>query len=170
MPSRCFGSAAAVPCRLAGQERQKKRVLSRRGRAATRISRLCRTKPSGVRTLSVTPDERFHRHQRFGKKYRALLSHARTRRPGYRVGYRERRARCADTAGHAGFPKGGTRPFGRNGLGLSPEEARDEIVRMEGFFSLLGETEEVYTEWKRLVMTYKVIGVQVHEARLGAAD
>jgi predicted nucleic acid-binding protein len=62
-----------------------------------------------------------------------------------------------------------TRPLERNGLGLSPEEARDEIVRMEGFFSLLGETEEVYTEWKRLVMTYKVIGVQVHDARLVAA-
>jgi len=27
----------------------------------------------------------------------------------------------------------------------------------------------VYSEWKRLVMTYKVIGVQVHDARLVAA-
>jgi predicted nucleic acid-binding protein len=62
-----------------------------------------------------------------------------------------------------------TRPLDKNGLGLSPEEARDEIVRMEGFFSLLGETEEVYSEWKRLVMTYRVIGVQVHDARLVAA-
>jgi len=62
-----------------------------------------------------------------------------------------------------------TRPLEKNGLGLSPEEARDEMVRMEGFFSSLGETEDVYSEWKRLVTTYKVIGVQSHDARLVAA-
>jgi predicted nucleic acid-binding protein len=62
-----------------------------------------------------------------------------------------------------------TRPREKNGLGLSPEEARDEMLRVEGFFSLLGETEEVYSEWKRLVLTYQVVGVQVHDARLVAA-
>jgi predicted nucleic acid-binding protein len=62
-----------------------------------------------------------------------------------------------------------TRPLEKNGLGLSPEEARDEIFRLEGFLSLLAETEEVYDEWKRLVMTYRVIGVQVHDARIVAA-
>jgi predicted nucleic acid-binding protein len=69
----------------------------------------------------------------------------------------------------AEFRNVATRPLEKNGLGLSPEEARDEIVRIEDFFSLLGETEEVYSEWKRLVMSYKVIGVQVHDARLVAA-
>jgi len=36
-----------------------------------------------------------------------------------------------------------TRPLDKNGLGLSPDQASDEIARMEGFFSVLGETEEV---------------------------
>ena len=69
----------------------------------------------------------------------------------------------------AEFRNVATRPLEKNGLGLSLEEARDEIVRIEGFFSLLGETEEVYGEWKRLVMSYKVLGVQVHDTRLVAA-
>jgi predicted nucleic acid-binding protein len=52
----------------------------------------------------------------------------------------------------AEFRNVATRPLDKNGLGLSAEEAHDEILRMERFVSLLGETEEVYSEWKRLVM------------------
>jgi predicted nucleic acid-binding protein len=62
-----------------------------------------------------------------------------------------------------------TRPHEHNGLGLSHEKARDEVVRIEGFFTLLIESLDVYTEWKRLVITYGVTGVQAHDARLVAA-
>lgn len=61
----------------------------------------------------------------------------------------------------AEFRNVATRPLDRNGLGLSFVEAHDEITRMEGFFSLLGETEDVYNEWKRLVLHYKVMGVSI---------
>ena len=51
----------------------------------------------------------------------------------------------------------------------SHENALDEVVRVEGFFSLLIETTEVYSEWKRLLVAYGVTGVQAHDARLVAA-
>jgi len=62
-----------------------------------------------------------------------------------------------------------TRPADRNGLGMSHNEARQELTRVEAFFSVLSESPEVYAEWKRLVGHYKVTGVQVHDARLVAA-
>lgn len=34
---------------------------------------------------------------------------------------------------------------------------------------MLIETEEVYREWKRLIVKYQVSGVQVHDARIVAA-
>ena len=40
---------------------------------------------------------------------------------------------------------------------------------MEGFFSVLIESIDVYAEWKRLVVTNGVTGVQAHDARLVAA-
>ncbi len=62
-----------------------------------------------------------------------------------------------------------TRPVAANGLGLSTDEARQQWSRLEGFFSVLAETPDVYTEWKRLVVALDVQGVQVHDARLVAA-
>lgn len=62
-----------------------------------------------------------------------------------------------------------TRPVANNGLGMSLEEARDEISRLESFFSVLPESAEVYSEWKRLVAEHKVQGVKVHDARIVAA-
>ena len=62
-----------------------------------------------------------------------------------------------------------TRPVANNGLGMSIEEVRDEISRLEGFFSVLPESAEVYLEWKRLVVAHKVRGVKVHDARIVAA-
>lgn len=52
---------------------------------------------------------------------------------------------------------------------MSIEEVRDEISRPEGFFSVLPESTEVYSEWKRLVAEHKVQGVKVHDARIVAA-
>ncbi len=62
-----------------------------------------------------------------------------------------------------------TRPTENNGLGMTSEEARDEVVRLEGFFSVLAESADVYAEWKRLVAEHKVRGVKAHDARIVAA-
>jgi predicted nucleic acid-binding protein len=47
--------------------------------------------------------------------------------------------------------------------------ANDEVVKLEEFCTLLAESLDVYTEWKRLVRVHSVSGVQVHDARLVAA-
>ncbi|MBP0030316.1 type II toxin-antitoxin system VapC family toxin [Roseofilum sp. Guam] len=62
-----------------------------------------------------------------------------------------------------------TRPAARNGLGHTPAEAAAEVNRLKGIFSLLPDTLAIYTEWERLVRTYEVRGVNVHDARLVAA-
>ena len=62
-----------------------------------------------------------------------------------------------------------TRPAEKNGLGMSVDEARDEIVRLEGFLSILQESVDVYVEWKHLVVSHSVKGVQAHDARIVAA-
>ncbi|MSO35736.1 MAG: PIN domain-containing protein [Acidobacteria bacterium] len=62
-----------------------------------------------------------------------------------------------------------TRPVANNGLGMSIDEVRDEISRLERFFSVLPESIEVYSERKRLVAEHKVQGVKVHDARIVAA-
>jgi len=62
-----------------------------------------------------------------------------------------------------------TRPVAANGMGFSTDEARQQLNRLEGFFSVLAESSEVYTEWKRLVVANDVQGVKVHDARIAAA-
>jgi predicted nucleic acid-binding protein len=61
-----------------------------------------------------------------------------------------------------------TRPLTRNGFGLTPAPAEQEVVRLEAFFPLLPDTPAIYSEWRRLVVTIGVSGVQVHDARLVA--
>lgn len=61
-----------------------------------------------------------------------------------------------------------TRPIDKNGLGLTPADA-DRLLRLiERLFSRLPDTPDMYPEWRRLVVTYGVSGVQVHDARLVA--
>ncbi|OUL34257.1 type II toxin-antitoxin system VapC family toxin [Nostoc sp. 106C] len=62
-----------------------------------------------------------------------------------------------------------TRPTERNGLGHTAAEAEAEINRLKTIFPLLLDTEAIYQEWERLVVTYAVKGVNVHDARLVAA-
>lgn len=62
-----------------------------------------------------------------------------------------------------------TRPLERNGLGGTAIEAKAEIERLKQFFPLLLDTAEVYQVWENLVVTYGVMGVNVHDARLVAA-
>jgi predicted nucleic acid-binding protein len=69
----------------------------------------------------------------------------------------------------AEFWNAATRPVKNNGLAMTPDEARDELTRLEGFFSMLDESADVYAEWKRLVSTHAVLAVKAHDARIVAA-
>ncbi|MBX9257628.1 type II toxin-antitoxin system VapC family toxin [Desmonostoc muscorum CCALA 125] len=62
-----------------------------------------------------------------------------------------------------------TRPAAKNGLGLTPPYANRLLQIIERLFPLLPDTPAIYPEWRRLVVTYSVSGVQVHDARLVAS-
>lgn len=57
----------------------------------------------------------------------------------------------------------------RGGLGLSIENAEHRIRLIERHFVVLPEIPEIYAEWKRLVLSHRVSGVNVYDARLIAA-
>ena len=61
-----------------------------------------------------------------------------------------------------------TRPVTRNGLGLTANEAEQEVRAIEAGMSLLSDSDSVYREWRRIVVQHNVSGVQVHDARLAA--
>jgi hypothetical protein len=62
-----------------------------------------------------------------------------------------------------------TRPPVRNGLGFTVAEAERQVRAIESGMSFLPDREAVYREWRRIVVQYGVLGVQVHDARLAAA-
>jgi predicted nucleic acid-binding protein len=62
-----------------------------------------------------------------------------------------------------------TRPAPQNGYGLSIAETDRRAELIESRFSLLPDTEQVHTVWRRLVVVHSVVGVKVHDARLVAA-
>ena len=62
-----------------------------------------------------------------------------------------------------------TRPLDRNGYGLSPQDADRRAKLFEEKLRLLPDTATVHEEWRKLLVTYNVIGVHVHDARLVAA-
>jgi predicted nucleic acid-binding protein len=59
-----------------------------------------------------------------------------------------------------------TRPPVRNNLGLTVAEAERQVRAIESGMSFLPASEAVYREWRRIVVQYSVLGVQVHDARL----
>ena len=61
-----------------------------------------------------------------------------------------------------------TRPVAANGLGFSPAFALSEVTKSRWCSALSPDSPAVYEEWKRLVATYAVTGVKVHDARLVA--
>jgi predicted nucleic acid-binding protein len=61
-----------------------------------------------------------------------------------------------------------TRPLSKNGLGMTALQAGAELTRIEQVFPILPDTVEIYGQWRELVMKYKVMGVNVHDARLVA--
>jgi predicted nucleic acid-binding protein len=62
-----------------------------------------------------------------------------------------------------------TRPADRNGFGLSIEETDRRSRLIEGELRFLPDNEQVHHEWRRLIVSHRVSGVQVHDARIVAA-
>ena len=62
-----------------------------------------------------------------------------------------------------------TRPVSNNGLGLSVAQAEVEIISLKTLFALLPDTPEIFSEWEKIVLQYRVSGKQAHDARLVAA-
>lgn len=63
-----------------------------------------------------------------------------------------------------------TRPASsRGGFGLSQAEAERRTKLIERLFVLLPDNPAVHSEWRRLVVTHAVQGVQVHDARIVAS-
>jgi len=62
-----------------------------------------------------------------------------------------------------------TRPKDKNGLGLSIAHADSYLKRLERFFTFLPDTEEVYRNWRGLIVKHSVSGVKVHDAKIVAA-
>ena len=62
-----------------------------------------------------------------------------------------------------------TRPLERNGFGLVPAKADQRLRLVERLFPLLPDSPAVYPEWRQLVVSFGVSGIQVHDARIVAA-
>lgn len=63
-----------------------------------------------------------------------------------------------------------TRPStARSGFGLSIEETDIRAQVIERYFTFKPDNAAVHTEWRRLIVDYRVSGVKVHDARLVAA-
>lgn len=62
-----------------------------------------------------------------------------------------------------------TRPANKNGFGWIPAQADAEVTVLENTFTVLPDTQAIYTEWRRLAALHSVSGKQVHDTRLVAA-
>jgi predicted nucleic acid-binding protein len=63
-----------------------------------------------------------------------------------------------------------TRPStARGGYGLSPEKTERKASLIERFCRFLPDSLVTHREWRRLIVTYSVIGVEVHDPRLVAS-
>src|SRR2546422_10121016 len=47
-----------------------------------------------------------------------------------------------------------TRPSEQSGLGLTPSEADKKTSRLESLLTILPDIPAIYTEWRRLLVTY----------------
>jgi predicted nucleic acid-binding protein len=81
----------------------------------------------------------------------------------------KRHSFCTSTQNIAEFWNVCTRPSAaRGGLGLDPDEVARRLRILERFITVLREPESAYVKWKSLVATHRVIGKQVHDARIAA--
>jgi predicted nucleic acid-binding protein len=76
---------------------------------------------------------------------------------------------CYTSQNLGGFWNAMTRPANRNGYGFSPEEANLLATEFGAGLRLLPDTPDLHAEWRRLLVDYRISGVQVHDARLVAS-
>jgi predicted nucleic acid-binding protein len=62
-----------------------------------------------------------------------------------------------------------TRPTQNNGLGFSVEECDAEIAKNLKLFSLLNDSTDLFSNWRRLVRDYSCKGKIAHDSRYVAA-
>lgn len=62
-----------------------------------------------------------------------------------------------------------TRPISVNGLAMTTEQARAELIRIKGLFRLLPDIPDIYPKWETLVVKHGVSGKTTHDARIVAA-
>ncbi len=62
-----------------------------------------------------------------------------------------------------------TRPLDKNCFGFSIAQTNAELSKIELVFDILPDTEEVYRNWRELVVSHSVSGIQVHDAKIVAA-
>jgi predicted nucleic acid-binding protein len=62
-----------------------------------------------------------------------------------------------------------TRPLDQNGFALSPQETDRRARAFEDKLQFLPDSVAVHQEWRALLVSHNVSGVQVHDARLVAA-
>ena len=62
-----------------------------------------------------------------------------------------------------------TRPAQMNGLGLTPAVAEDLLCILRSVFDFWDDLPGIATEWRRVVLSLDVKGVQVHDANHAAA-
>ena len=62
-----------------------------------------------------------------------------------------------------------TRPASQNGFGFSIADTEQRASQIEAKLAFLCESETTHREWRRIIVSESVSGVQVHDARLVAA-
>ena len=62
-----------------------------------------------------------------------------------------------------------TRPTNVNGLGMTIDEAEQQLENLQKLFTVLPENKRIFDEWKRIVAKHKVSGKPAHDARIVAA-
>ena len=76
---------------------------------------------------------------------------------------------CYTSQNLAEFWNACTRPIDRNGFGLTPWETDRRARLIEENLLLLVDSLAVHHEWRKLLVSHNVSGIQVHDARLVAA-
>src|ERR1700691_1927796 len=76
---------------------------------------------------------------------------------------------CYTSQNLAEFWNACTRPVDRNGYGLSPQDTDRKARFFEDRLWLLPDSPLVHEDWRKLIVTHSVLGVQVHDAHLVAA-
>jgi predicted nucleic acid-binding protein len=83
------------------------------------------------------------------------------------VGQRVHLCYTSQTLGE--FWNASTRPLDKNGFGLSVADA-DRLARViERDLEFLPDSREVHERWRALLVAHRILGVQVHDARLAAS-